>query len=101
MLGDFFVSSETTLGALAEIYSLPVEAEQTSMTLSDYFLEQMGRTPRQGDMVRLGDVVLQAHTISESRLVTVGIQLEDSETPEPKNLWAWIKSKLPRRGGES
>jgi cell volume regulation protein A len=100
-LGDFFVSSETTLGALAEIYSLPVESEQTSTTLSDYFLEQMGRTPRQGDMVRLGDVVLQAHTISESRLVTVGIQLEESETLEPKNVLAWIKSKLPRRGGES
>jgi hypothetical protein len=98
-LGDFFVSSDTTLGALAEIYSLPVETEQTSITLSDYFLEQLGRKPRQGDMVQLGDVVLHAHTISESRLVTVGIKFEESETSEPENLWAWIKSKLRRRRG--
>ncbi len=99
LLGDFFVSSEATLGALAEIYNLPVETEQASTTLSDYFLEQLGRAPRQGDKVRLGDVVLQAHTISESRLVTVGIQLEESETTEPKNLITWIKAKLARRRG--
>ena len=97
LLGDFFVPSETALGALSDIYNLPVESEQASTTLSDYFLEQMGRTPRVGDKVRLGDVVLQAHTISESRLVTVGIQLEES--PEPENLLAWIKSKIPRRRG--
>jgi cell volume regulation protein A len=101
LLGDFFVSSDATLGALAEIYSLPIETEQTSITLSDYFLEQLGRKPRQGDMVQLGDVVLQAHTISESRLVTVGIKFEESETSEPENLWAWIKSKFARRRGEN
>ena len=101
LLGDFFVSSDATLGALAEIYSLPIETEQTSITLSDYFLEQLGRKPRQGEMVQLGDVVLQAHTISESRLVTVGIKFEESETSEPENLWAWIKSKFARRRGEN
>jgi potassium/hydrogen antiporter len=100
LLGDFFVSSEATLGALAEIYNLPVESEQTSTTLSDYFLEQLGRVPRQGDKVRLGDVVLQAHTISESLLVTVGIQLEESETPEPENLIAWAKAKIARWRGQ-
>jgi cell volume regulation protein A len=99
LLGDFFLPSETTLGALAEIYNLPVETEQTSTTLADYSLEQQGRKPHVGDKLLLGDVVLQAHTVSESRLITVGIQLGESETPEPENLWAWIKSKLPRRKG--
>ena len=94
LLGDFFVPSEATLGALAEIYGLPVETENMAISLSDFFLEQLGRAPRQGDMVRLGDVVLQAHTISEGRLITVGLQLEDPETQNVSTMFARIKAAL-------
>jgi potassium/hydrogen antiporter len=94
LLGDFFLPSEATLGALAEIYGLPVETEQIATSLSDYFLEQLGRAPHQGDMVRLGEVVLQAHTISEGRLLTVGLQLEEPETPNATNVFARIKAAL-------
>ena len=96
LLGDFFVPSEATLGALAEIYGLPVEMENTATSLSDYFLEQLGRAPRQGDMVRLGEVVLQAHTVADGRLVTVGLRLEEPETVESGAIWARIKAALMR-----
>ena len=94
LLGDFFVSSEATLGALAEIYGLPVEAEHMATSLADHFLEQLGRAPRQGDMVRLGEVVLQAHTVADGRLVTVGLQLEEPGTPEATSVFARIKAAL-------
>jgi len=86
--------TDGVLGALAEIYGLPVETEQIATSLSDYFLEQLGRAPHQGDMVRLGEVVLQAHTISEGRLLTVGLQLEEPETPNATNVFARIKAAL-------
>ena len=94
LLGDFFVPSEATLGALAEIYGLPVETENMATSLSDYFLEQLGRKPRQGDTVRLGEVVLQAHTISEGRLITVGLQLEEPEAPKAATIFERIKAAL-------
>ena len=99
LLGDFFVPSDATLGALADIYGLPVETESAGTSLADYFLEQLGRSPRLGDMVHIGEVALQAHTISEGRLVTVGIQLEESETSEASDIFARIKALLMRLRG--
>src|SRR6266851_676734 len=37
LLGDFFVSGETTLGALAEIYGLTIEPADAAAPLVDYF----------------------------------------------------------------
>ena len=96
LLGDFFVSSEATLGALAEIYGLPVETEQMTTSLADYFLEQLGRTPRQGDVVLLGEVALQAHAVTDGRLVTVGIRLEESDETEASNILARIRAVFKR-----
>ena len=93
LLGDFFIPSEATLGALAEIYSLPVETENLPTSLSDFFLEQLGRTPRQGDVVRMGDVVLQAHTVADGRLVTVGLQLDEPEPLKVTAVFARIKAR--------
>src|SRR6185437_1177403 len=44
LLGDFFVSGDATLGALAEIYGLTVAPEDAEMPLADYFaVEGRGR----------------------------------------------------------
>src|SRR5262249_36578114 len=51
LLGDFFLPGTATLGALADIYALPVESEQYSTSLSDYFVEQLGRPPQRGDLL--------------------------------------------------
>jgi cell volume regulation protein A len=99
LLGDFFVSSEAKVGALAEIYGLPVEADHASTSLADYFVEQLGRAPRTGDVVQLGEVVLLAHVVTEGRLATVGIRLDDPEAPEAVGPWARIKAAFMRWRG--
>jgi cell volume regulation protein A len=99
LLGDFFVPSEAKLGALAEIYGLPIEAEYASTSLADFFVEQMGRAPHTGDVVQLGEVVLLAHMVTDGRLVTVGIRLADSEASEAVAPWARIKAALMRWRG--
>ena len=99
LLGDFFVSSETTLGALAEIYGLPVEEDHISTSLSEFFVERLGRAPRQGDILPLSVVVLLAHTVTDGRLVTVGLQLAESEAPKAATPFARIKAALLRLRG--
>ena len=58
MLGDFFVSGEVTLGALAEVYGLPVAPEAADKPLGVYFTEELGHPPHSGDAVQLGPVTL-------------------------------------------
>jgi cell volume regulation protein A len=89
LLGDFFVPSDVTLGALAEIYGLQISPEHSAISLADHVATKLGRIPRQGDVVRLGDIALVAHTVSDGKLLTVGLQLAEPE-PAPRNT-------LPRR----
>lgn len=96
LLGDFFLPAATTLGALAEIYSLPVEPGQFSMSLTEFFVEQLGRPPRQGDTVQIGDVALQAHKLIDGRLETVGLQLAEADTLDAAALYERIKDYLKR-----
>ena len=83
LLGDFFVSGDVTLGALAEIYGLQIAAEDAAMSLADDFAEHLGRPPENGDTVPLGSIVLVAHTVDDGRVTNVGLRLADSETRGP------------------
>jgi cell volume regulation protein A len=96
LLGDFFIPGSATLGALAEIYGLPVEAEQRTATLAEYFVEQLGRPPQPGDSLQFGDITLQAHKVSDGLLETVGLQLSEPDPPQIVRLVARIKTALAR-----
>ena len=92
LLGDFFVPGTATLGALAEIYGLQVAADHNDVALADYFIEQLGRPTRTGDVVALGPIALLAHTVDEGRVTTVGLRLAEPEMPsdlagQAKTLW--------------
>jgi cell volume regulation protein A len=80
LLGDFVVSADATLGALAEIYGLPVDPADADRSLADYFARELRGPPRRGDALRLGDVLLIAHKIVAGRVTQVGLQLAE---PEP------------------
>ncbi len=79
-LGDFFVAGTATLGALAEIYGLQVDADHMDVTLADYFSEQRRRRIKTGDIVELGPIALLAHRVEKGRVTTVGLRLAE---PEP------------------
>src|SRR5262245_12180394 len=98
LLGDFFVSGEATLGALGEIYGLPVDAADATMTLADFFAREIGGPPLPGETVPFGAVALVAHTVADRRLVTVGLQLAEPEAPRPRSpLLRRIRIMLRRR----
>lgn len=81
LLGDFFVPGTATLGALAEIYGLQVAGDHTEVTLADYFTEYLGRAAKPGDVVVLGPIALLAHKVESGRVTTVGLRLDETETP--------------------
>jgi len=109
LVEDFFLPGETTLGALAEIYGLPIAPEDAQTPLADYFaLYFIKHAPRPNDAIPLGPVKLVAHTVTNDRVVMVGLQLADPE-PVPRTLadkvrvrgrralrrtWAWLKSRV-------
>src|SRR6266498_2434320 len=90
LLGDFFVSGDVTLGALADIYGLSIAPQDTETTLADHFAEEIKRRPKQGDVVPLGPIALVAHRVTDGRLTSVGLRLAQDEEP-PANLVAKLK----------
>jgi cell volume regulation protein A len=84
LVEDFFVPGEASLGALAEIYGLAIPPDQSAATLANHFAEYFARPPRAGDAIRLGPVALVAHTVTDGRVVTVGLQLAEPD-PVPRS----------------
>jgi cell volume regulation protein A len=80
LIEDFFVPADATLGALAEIYGLAIPPDKAATRLADLFAGYSRRPPRVNDTIRLGPVVLVAHTVTGGRVVMVGLQLAE---PEP------------------
>jgi cell volume regulation protein A len=75
-----------TLGALAEIYGLTIRPEDAGTVLADYFAAYfIKHPPRANDSIPLGPVKLVAHTVTDDRVVTVGLQLAEPE-PVPRTL---------------
>ena len=89
LLGDFFVSGDVTLGALADIYGLSIAPQDAEMTLADHFADEIKRRPKQGDVVPLGPIALVAHRVTAGRLASVGLRLAQDE--EPATLAAKLK----------
>jgi cell volume regulation protein A len=82
LLVDFFVPGTAPLGALADIYGLQVAAAYAELPLAQYFIEQLGRPARVGDIVALGPIALLAHQVESGRVATVGLRLAEPEAPE-------------------
>ena len=90
LLGDFFVSGDVTLGALAEIYGLQVAADHMELALADFFTEQLRRPAKTGNIVQLGPIALLAHKVANGRVTTVGLRLAEPE--EAADLVGRLKS---------
>lgn len=80
LLGDFFLEGNATLGALSELYGLPLETAQLDTPLSDYIAARLNREPEPGDIVTIGPVALVIHRVKDGRARTIGLQLAEEET---------------------
>jgi len=98
LLGDFFVSGEATLGAISEIYGVPVSPEQAGLSLADYFRAQIRRAIVVGDRLPLGPIELIADRVSEGRVTTVGLDLAEphARAELPRSFVARLRATLTR-----
>jgi cell volume regulation protein A len=90
LLGDFFVSGDVTLGALADIYGLSIASDAAEMSLADHFADEIKRQPKQSDVVPLGPIALVAHRVVNGRVTSMGLRLAEDEAP------ATLPAKLKR-----
>jgi len=93
LLGDFFVPASATLGALAEIYGLDIPVDQTDMSLSDYFVRNVGHRAHTGDVIPLGAIALVAHTVSDGHVTNVGLRLAEPEDQEGNARARWRRTR--------
>jgi cell volume regulation protein A len=77
LLGDFYLPAEATLGGLAEIYGLQVDARESTMTLADWFDAQFQGDLHEGDSLPLGTIELIADRVADGRVTTVGLDLAE------------------------
>ena len=94
--GDFFVSGDATLGALAEIYGLTVAADQADHTLAAHIAEELRHQPKPGEVVPLGPIALLVHRVVDGHVTSVGLRLPDGGDEEPKTRRARIRRALHR-----
>jgi cell volume regulation protein A len=90
LIEDFFVPGEATVGALGEIYGIAIPQDKAAATLADLFAGYFKRPPRANDTIRLGPVVLVAHSVTDGRVIMVGLQLAEAE-PVARTLWDRIR----------
>jgi len=82
LLGDFFVSAQVTLGALAEIYGLSIAPGDAATSLADHFAMELKGVPKPGDTLPLDTIVLVVHDVEHGRVSAVGLRLpEEPQSP--------------------
>lgn len=95
LLGDFFVSGDVTLGALAEIYGVEVAVEDRGTSLAEFFAEQLGHPPEEGEALPLGAIALVAFKVRDGNARTVGLRLVDADGAIDAGTWvARVKSRV-------
>jgi potassium/hydrogen antiporter len=97
LLGDFFVSAEVTLGALAEIYGLTISPAAAATSLAEHFGNELGRAPKPGDTLLIDTIVLVVHAVEHGRVSAVGLRLPEEEDSASKTSFMARLKRFARR----
>ncbi len=72
-------------GEVKELFALEVEPSEEYDTLAGFIVHELGRMPRAGDAVRIGDVSLTVEDIKGRRARKIRVRREaDSAAPQPR-----------------
>jgi potassium/hydrogen antiporter len=93
LLGDFYVSADTTLGALGEIYGLSISDHDLSKTLMQLFDERFHGVVHIGDRLPLGTIALIADRVVDGKVLTVGLDLAET-APEVTSWRARVRAAI-------
>ncbi len=96
LLGDFSLEAETSLGAVAGMYGVPVTDGDRSLPLADYLARELRNLPTVGDRLPFGPIELIVQETDGDRVLKVGIGLEPERVPAGVERWAAFVAALNR-----
>lgn len=76
LLGDFFVTGDVTLGAVADVYGIAIPPDDAATPLASYFAAHLPRV-KHGEALPLGPLTLVAHTVADGKVVRIGLRIEE------------------------
>jgi cell volume regulation protein A len=79
VFGEFILDGRATLGAVADLYNLPVAPEDRALPLGTFIARRLKRRIVAGDRLRLGGVELVAREVDLGKVTSVGVELEPEE----------------------
>jgi potassium/hydrogen antiporter len=79
--GDLVLNADVTVGALAQMYGLPLSVRKADLTLEELFRQEFRDALEVGDRLRMGAIELIARDITDGHLHTFGLALEPAPPP--------------------
>ena len=73
---------------------MAVDAEQSKLTLADYFDVHLDHAPKEGATLQLDSIVLVARSLGGGRVNVVGLRLPEEEETAPLTRMGSLKRKL-------
>jgi cell volume regulation protein A len=74
----FSINGSASVGALARLYGLTVDARESRLAVADLFAARLEDTPEPGDAIDLGSVVLVARLVEGGRVKRAALLLPDA-----------------------
>jgi cell volume regulation protein A len=96
LLGDFYVSGDASIGAIAEVYGQTIADDAKALSVAEYFSRRIGQRARPGDIVALGAISLVASDVAGGAVMRAGLRLTEPELPAPPPKRARTKRLLQR-----
>jgi cell volume regulation protein A len=99
LLGDFFVTGEAALGALAEIYGVDPAGYDPALTLADFIEIRLGHPAHVNDILAVGSITLVVVQIANGKASKIGLQLAEPDPVVALTRWGKVKRLLRRAIG--
>lgn len=80
-LGDFGFSGRTPMGALMDLYGLPIPLSERDKTVDRYLHERLGSSLGEGDVLAIGESELVIREMVGDQVHEVGLRLEPEPSP--------------------
>jgi NhaP-type Na+/H+ and K+/H+ antiporter len=77
-------NGDVTLGTLAELYGLPVLADEMDETLAHYFVRHLNAHPVIGDRLDFGGLRLVVREVDGDRIARVGLEITPERRRAPR-----------------
>ncbi|MEZ0214905.1 MAG: potassium/proton antiporter [Xanthobacteraceae bacterium] len=79
LAASFPFRGDIALGAVADLYGLPLEPQERDITLADLFADRFDERPHPGNRINIGGATLVVRLVEHERVTLVGLSFEAEE----------------------